>query len=568
MPEGVRHQISVRGKLMGAFMLLAGISGVAGGVGLWSERGIGEAGLLVAERLAPLGDAAMEIKLTATEAHLIFEEIMAGDEGENVQQVFDLLDQTRFYANAVLNGGENDEGKFIATEDPLVQRNMRQVLEQLDVFVAMARKRYDSRATGAGAGSEADEAFDSAFDALIRIADEAEEAVHDRMDAGVADLRAQRTTGMWALLATTVAAVMAALGLGFTIGGNVSGRIVKLSDIMTRISERDYAVAVPYGEDGDEIGGMARAVEILKAGNAKADAMTEERRREQADLEARARKIDTARTDFERKSMSLLDAVSNACSSLGATAQDMSRFARETQGMAQSAKSTAESAASSVDAGAESVSELSLSLKEIAGQVETSTTNTDRAVSEAADVIEQVRGLEDAAKRIGDVVGLINEIASQTNLLALNATIEAARAGDAGKGFAVVASEVKQLASQTAKATEEIASHIGSMQSATSATAQAIDGIQNIIQEINGSAAAIASAVEEQNVATQSIADTARQAATGTKRLTSGMAEVDQKATETSASAERVTQSVRDLADQAESMKREVRAFLDAVRAA
>ncbi|MEQ9121367.1 MAG: methyl-accepting chemotaxis protein, partial [Alphaproteobacteria bacterium] len=391
----------------------------------------------------------MEIKLTATTAHLIFEEIMSGDDGEDIGAVWALLDETRFYAEAILSGGENAEGKFYPSEDPEVRRDLEEVLRQLDAFLALARQRHATLGTGAGAetaGSGADEAFDAAFETLVETADAAEEAIHEAMAAGLRDLRARKADNVTMIAVVAAFSLLAAIGLALAIGRNVSGRIQSLAATMKALADDDLSVAVPHAADRDEIGAMAQAVEVFKDNGVKAAALRDERRREREALEKRAQVIEGHRLAFERKATGVLESVAAACAELRRTAGDMGAFAAETTEQAEAATRAAGATSENVQSAAAGAVELSASITEISQQVEQSTANTDKAVNETSGVTAQVRGLDEAAQRIGQVIGIIQDIAEQTNLLALNATIEAARAGDAGKGFAVVASEVKSLA--------------------------------------------------------------------------------------------------------------------------
>jgi methyl-accepting chemotaxis protein len=212
--------------------------------------------------------------------------------------------------------------------------------------------------------------------------------------------------------------------------------------------------------------------------------------------------------------------------------------------------------------------ELSTSVKEISQQVGYSANVIGQAMTQASDTNEHIKGLAAAAQQIGEVVKLINDIASQTNLLALNATIEAARAGDAGKGFAVVASEVKTLAGQTAKATDEIASQIGAIQEATRVSVQSIEMITATIAKVNETATAIASAVEQQGAATHEIARNVSEAAKGTAEVSANIAGVSQAAQHTGAAASQVLSSAAELSRNGELLKAKVDDFLREVRAA
>jgi methyl-accepting chemotaxis protein len=301
----------------------------------------------------------------------------------------------------------------------------------------------------------------------------------------------------------------------------------------------------------------------------------QERRRlesEQQQAEAaaadRRRAMHAMADSFERDVIGIVQTVSTAASQLQATAAAMTATAEETSRQCCAVSAASEQASTNVQTVASAAEELSGSIREISRQVTSSSTIAGEAVNEAQRSDTLVKGLAEAAKKIGAVTSLINDIASQTNLLALNATIEAARAGEAGKGFAVVASEVKNLATQTAKATEEIGAQISAMQGVTEQTVTAIDSIGGTIGKINEIATTIASAVEEQGAATQEISRNVQQAAAGTSEVSNNISSVTQAAGETGAAAGQVLQAAGDLSRQAEQLRGQIDQFLAAVRAA
>ena len=271
---------------------------------------------------------------------------------------------------------------------------------------------------------------------------------------------------------------------------------------------------------------------------------------------------------FESQVGGVIEKVSHASAQMQSSAQSMSVNAEQTSEKSMTVASASDEASSNVRHVATSADQLASSIQEISRQVTHSADIARDAVNQAETTNEKVHGLVQSAQKIGDVVQLINDIASQTNLLALNATIEAARAGEAGKGFAVVANEVKSLAGQTAKATEEIGAQIVEIRNATNETVQAIGDIGGTISKIDEISSAIASAVEEQGAATQEIASSVQRAASSTNDVSSNIADVTDVAGETGNAANQVLNAVNDLSQQTNVLRGSVDEFLNRVRTA
>lgn len=288
--------------------------------------------------------------------------------------------------------------------------------------------------------------------------------------------------------------------------------------------------------------------------------MIERQKRQQA--------LESAIGEFDGKMKEILRTVSGAAKGVQSQSQTMSATAEETTRQSSAVAAASEEASANVQTVAAASEELAASIAEIARQMNESMKAGQGAVDEAGKADTKVRGLAEAAQKIGDVVKLISDIASQTNLLALNATIEAARAGEAGKGFAVVASEVKNLANQTARATEEIGKLVGAIQGATSDTVGAIQSIGKTIGRISEISTAVASAVEEQRAATQEIARNVQEAAKGTQEVSSNISGVSQAAGATGAASVELLSMAESLTKQSDVLGQQVQTFLEKARAA
>ena len=365
-----------------------------------------------------------------------------------------------------------------------------------------------------------------------------------------------------------VASVLIAMLCGWLLSRAIAVPIRQMTAVMKRLSSGDTQVAVPHLERRDEIGAVAGAVQIFKENMIKADQMTAEQAREHTAKAQRGARLDGLVRGFEVQVNGMIAALTAGSVELKGTAQSMTDTALRANEQATTVAAAAEQASVGVQTVASAAEELSSSISEIGRQVAQSAKVTGRAVGDAQRTDAIVRALADGAEKIGQVVGLITNIASQTNLLALNATIEAARAGDAGKGFAVVASEVKSLANQTARATEDIGTQIAQIQSATKEAVEAIRGITMTIEEVSAIATTIASAVEEQGAATSEIARNVQQTAQATQSVTASIVGVSRAANDAGTAAGLVFTAAAEVSKQAELLSREVNGFVSGVKVA
>jgi methyl-accepting chemotaxis protein len=369
-------------------------------------------------------------------------------------------------------------------------------------------------------------------------------------------------------LSVAVAVLLLAVGLTFVIGRSIVVPIGHMTAVMSRMAEGETKLDVPAVKNGGEIGEMARAVLVFKDNAVERERLEAEQQQQAVQREQQMKRMEQLTQDFDEQAKEVVGSVSAAAEELQRTAQSMSATAEETSRQAAAVAAASEEATVNVQTVASASEEMSASISEINRQVLQSAETATRANAEAERTNSTMQGMADAAQKIGEVVNLISEIAEQTNLLALNATIEAARAGEAGKGFAVVASEVKNLATQTAKATEDISGQVAGMQSVTSDAVTAIESIGATINELKAIAETIATAVGEQGVATQEIAQNTQQAATGTREVSSNIAGVTQASSETGAAAQQVLSASSELSKHAGSMRNLVEAFLTNIKAA
>jgi methyl-accepting chemotaxis protein len=333
----------------------------------------------------------------------------------------------------------------------------------------------------------------------------------------------------------------------FALTRTIAGAVHAMTHAMQALAKGDTKVEIPARGRGDEIGAMADAVQVFKENAIERVRLEAEQAAEREAKEKRANAVEKLIGDFDGTMAMILRTVSSAATELDSTAQSMAATAEETSRQATASAGAAEQTSSNVQTVAAAAEQMTGSLREIARQVSRSTGIANDAVTQAERTDATIQGLTDAAQKINEVVELISTIAGQTNLLALNATIEAARAGEHGKGFAVVASKVKNLATQTAKATQEITAQIASIQEETNGAVNAIRGIGGTIRQMNEITTTIAAAVEEQNAATAEISRNVAQAAAGTREVSQNVGQVMGASEQTGSAATQVLGAAGEL---------------------
>ncbi|WP_232481014.1 methyl-accepting chemotaxis protein [Roseomonas sp. KE2513] len=368
--------------------------------------------------------------------------------------------------------------------------------------------------------------------------------------------------------AVTLLAFLGAAGMAIWLVRGVSLPILRTAELMRQIADGKLTVTIEGKDRTDEIGHMARALEVFRANAERARDLIASQEAERRAKEQRATRMMELVSGFEGRVGEMVSVLSSASTELEATARSMEATAVQARSQATEVAGAATQASGGVQTVAAAAEELSASIIEISRQVAQASSVATRAVDTANATNTTVQNLSEGASRIGEVVNLISNIAGQTNLLALNATIEAARAGEAGKGFAVVASEVKSLAAETAKATDEIGQQVGQIQGATRGAVEAIGLIMSTVKEISEITVAIAASVEEQSAATQEIARTVQQTAEATGVVGQNIAAVSQSANDTGAAASQVLAAASGLSFQSEQLTAEVNTFTREVRAA
>lgn len=547
--------LGLKKKLVGAFLIIAVITAVVGMIGLYSVKRTGIFGVRVGQHLSSQMDAIMEAKLAVTQAHLWFEEILSGDNEEDIEDVWRLFDMAIWYCDAILEGSQEDQNIYSATESPEVRKGVEALKAEIKILVQNAHTRYAGRgdaASGMWTGGDADQQFDKRFEHLMEMADAVEALVVRNMTQGIEDLHEgikDASIWMWII---TLAAFLFAVLLGLTVARGLIVPILSVKNLSEKLAAGDLTQHADV-TGSDEVGRMAtslnRAVQSLKE-------MMMELQRVIEDMAASSQEMAAVSAQMAGSANRLKDRTVKAASESNSIAANVDQVAASAQGASRSAEAVSDlirqisqtfaevadssrktSANVSRMAGANeeisgqissvsaAVEEMSVSLNEVARHTAESSRISRDAGKQTVEIDGKMKILVKASQQIGKVVTLIKDLADQTNMLALNATIEAAGAGEAGKGFAVVAGEVKALARQSAEAASEIADQIDHIQTAIDDAAGSIQAINEIIEKSGSISEMIASSAEEQTATANEIAKSISGAAARLKETAENAAE-------------------------------------------
>ena len=372
---------------------------------------------------------------------------------------------------------------------------------------------------------------------------------------------------LMACVAIAVVASAVCLTTYFAVRNGIMGPLAAIVHAMRQVADQKYETPIPGLGRANEIGLLAGALEVFKTTGIERQRLTDHELLEAQRQRERSRYLDEKIRDFNGLVANVVSSVATSAVRLKSNAETLSQAANETSAKANAVASAASQASTSVQTVASSAEEMTTSIGTISQRVSDATQRAEGAAAQARKSSDTIHALSEAAEKIGVVVQLVQAIASQTNLLALNATIEAARAGEAGKGFAVVASEVKNLAHQTSKATEEISTHVASIQGITGESREAMDDISNTIAEISAIMSGIEIDTAQQRNATQDISKSVQDAARGTLDVSNHIVQITSTSSETGRMASDARDSAVDLSHQAETLKREVDGFIMSVRA-
>jgi methyl-accepting chemotaxis protein len=557
----------ISSKIIAIILLLGAVAGSIGAIGTYGLNEISSA-------LDEINDSGKQIRLGA-QAYVSILSLSRGEYRAAVapNEIDEILPLVEKYKNQ-FNERVADLETRVSGDRKMEVQSIRSLYGEYaalaDKTFSLAQKHKDTEANAS------QKEIYSAVVAARAKATQITDAI-TKLNTGISeenDLMEKRSNELSDSLRETMLVVaFGGIFIGLFLGIIISRKgivlpIHKIVKCLENLADGNLTIDIFGADRKDEVGEIAKTTLIFKENMIKARKLGEAQEKERAEKEAR-QKIRTEATErFEAAMSDIVKCVASAATELQASAQSLAATAEETSKQSTVVAAASEQTTANVSTVASASEEMTASIAEIAQQVARSSQIASSAVKDGRAAGESVGALVEAAKKIGEVTNVISGIASQTNLLALNATIEAARAGEAGKGFAVVASEVKNLANNSAKATEEISAQIGSIQKTSQQSAEAIEAICRIIQEMDQISSGISAAVQQQSTATTEIAHNATEASKGTSEVSRNISSVNEAANSTGASAHQVLSAAQDLAQQADKLKQEFDSFVYALAAA
>ncbi len=575
--------LNIRTKILVLVGILMGLTFLANIYLEVKVAKIGDEIEVVAERDMPLVELISKIEAHQLEQAIHFERVLRltglgqGDENQ-LQKELNAFNKLAKKVDAELLEAEKVLTAYLVLDTlfPAERAEMESLLKTIKTL-EKEHADYDHHAEDIFAGYKAGKTNEELAD-LIKITEAEEDQINHKVEEILFEIaRFTKEALLEAehheqaverdMMITAGLILVVGLALGWIIGQRVAGSVENVTEATDKLSHGDLEVQIPSQDLQNEVGDIARALEIFKGNLRETKRLREESEAEKRRAEERQKVALNQMADaFERDVGTVVQTVTSAATELQASSSQMAGTATQTSDQASNVAIASQQASQNVQTVASATEELTASIGEIKHQVGLSNEISERAVNEAADTSHAIEDLSLSVQKIGEVVHMITEIADQTNLLALNATIEAARAGEAGKGFAVVAGEVKNLANQTSRATEEITAQIGHIQNGTTKAVHAIQSISGVISQMNDISSSVASAVVEQNAATDEIARNIDEASNGTKEVTNSILVVEQAAGDTGSAASQIESASSDLSVQAEFLREKVASFLDRVR--
>lgn len=569
---------SVQGKIQALAVSLVLATAVVAGIGIFKMNKIGLEIAEIAELHIPLTETLTEVTIHQLEQAITLQgaaspliEAPAGESETRFRSLGGRIEEELTTAVRRLA----DAADTAHTEE--ARRKFAALRDQIETI---ARDHTSYEKHGEDIFAQLGDGNVAGARAIFAAAAEEQKALREALVAALLDLEhftaesaitaeEDEKAGIQLLIAASAAALILGTGMAFVVGRGIARPIVELTAVMGRLASNDLDVEVPSAERAGEVGEMGRAVQVFKENAIEiAAAKAREEEVERQNTEARRVLLSEVAGQIESEIGAMADRLVKVSNDLNLAGDELGKAVATTSEESTAVAGAAEETSANVQTVASATEELSSSISEIARQIEHSNAVSRSAVDEVGNATEKVRGLSEAATKVGEVIRLISDIAEQTNLLALNATIESARAGEAGKGFAVVASEVKSLANQTGRATEEIKAQISGIQSATQDAVEAIEAIRSTIFEISDVSSGVSAAVEQQTAATREIAGNVEQAADGTQQVTESVQRIamTMRGTDDSVRTLRVTSETVE--KDAGTLQSTVKALSERVRAA